>query len=74
MPFLPSFNGRLPSWNRLLNAVDGINRIVDISQHIIVRIYVGVFQTHIPIERPHLSDGKWFDGIFILHLSPCILS
>lgn len=69
IPFLPSFNPRFPPQGGLLNAVDCINCLVDISQHIIVRINVRVSQAYIPVERSHLSDGKRLDNIVILHPS-----
>ena len=69
MPFLPPFNGRFPSQSRLFNAVDGINSPINITQHISIGICVGVFQTHISIKRPYLSDGQGFDDITIPHSS-----
>ena len=73
MPFLPPFNCWLTSQRRLLNTIDCINSLVDVSKHIFVRINVRVFQTHIPVESPNLSYSKRFDDIFIMHLSFRIL-
>ena len=74
VPLLPSFDCWFPPRYRLFYAVNGINGFVDVSQHIVVGIYIRVFLAHIPIETPYLSDGKRLDGIVILHLSLRILS
>lgn len=74
MLFLPPFNGGLPSWSRLLNAVDGINGLVDISQHVVVGICVRVFLANVSVENPYLSNGKRLDDIIILHPSLRILN
>ena len=74
MPFLPTIYSGFSSYDRLFNAVNGINSLVDISQHIRIGIYVWVFKANISIKTPYLSDGKGLDDITILHLSLRILN